>query len=389
MRVLCVIPAMAAPGGAERVMSFLIAHLSKQHSVTLLTFEGPDATSFYPLPKSVSCNRINSLGNRGLKRVWDIIKRPKLIRREVRRLVPDVVISFMDTTNIMALLGCQGLKIPVVISERVDPNEHRIGWLKTTARDRTYPFARLIVVQTRRIAGYFPAHLQPKIRIIANPVPAAPVTAQPDIPDSKGRKRAIAVGRLEAQKGFEQLIDAFALVADGRNDWDLAVIGEGPERPSLECQIRRYGLESRIKLMGRVPDIFRELAASHLMAFPSVYEGFPNALAEGLAAGLPAVGNLGVSGVDELIVNGRTGFLVDGREGPVGFARALTTLMDNAPCRARFGEAARRHVLRWSPDQIFDRWDEILAEATAARAMRPKTPMKASRAGYDQRPGGS
>jgi glycosyltransferase involved in cell wall biosynthesis len=107
------------------------------------------------------------------------------------------------------------------------------------------------------------------------------------------------------------------------------------------------------------------------MAFPSRNEGFPNALAEGLAVGLPAVGYKTVSGVEDLIIDGETGLLVDKKEEIVGLARALSTLMADAQLRVRLGKAARRHVGQWAPDRMFALWDEVLREAVAAPAKTP------------------
>lgn len=362
MRILCVIPTMG-PGGAERAMSHLVSHLSKRHAVTLLTFEKPDTASFYPLPDTVEYLRIDTLGGHTLRRFVRILSRPKMIRQAVRTLGPNLVISFMDTTNIMTVVGCLGLGIPIVVSERIDPSHHRIGWAKELARTYTYPLARFIVVPTTCVATYFPTSLQPKICIIGNPVPRAPLVAQPSVADMSGRKRVIAVGRCELQKGFDRLIDAFALIASDHDDWDLVIIGDGPERPRLQARVRRLGLGARIYLKGIVSDVFQELAASHLMAFPSRYEGFPNALAEGLAIGLPAVGHKGVSGVEDLIVDGATGLLVDQAEGIAGLARALSTLMGDADYRIKLGQEARRHVGQWAPGRMFALWEDMLTEA--------------------------
>jgi glycosyltransferase involved in cell wall biosynthesis len=367
MRVLCMIPAMAGPGGAERTMSYLVAHLAERHAVTLLTLERPDAPLFYPLPASVQQIRINTLGGRSIKRLWRVLSRYARIRREVLAFSPDVIVSFMDTMNIAALISCLGLGVPIVVSERNDPALHRIGRAKEVLRDRTYPLARLIVAQTRRVAGYFPPSLQPKFRIIANPVPAAPVSARPDQPNVEERLRIITVGRLEPHKGFDRLIDAFARIAFDRPDWDLAIIGEGPVRASLEARVRHHGLERRIHLPGVVKDVFRELASSHIMAFPSQYEGFPNALAEGLAAGLPAVGQSGVSGVEDLIIDGKTGVLVDPKGGSGAWATALSALMGDARRRAELGDAARKHVVQWAPDTILGLWEAGLVEAVGTQ----------------------
>lgn len=343
-------------------MSHLLSHLVERHSVTLLTFEAPDATPFYPIPKSVECLRIDRLGGNPFRRLLRILSRPRLLRRAVRTLAPDVVISFMDTTNITTLVSCVGLAVPVVISERIDPSMHDIGWLKETARRYTYSLARFIVTPTERVAAYFPASLRPKIRVIGNPIPLPKIKAKPS--DDIGRKRIVAVGRCEPQKGFDRLIDAFGLVAIDYPDWDLVIVGDGPQRSQLEEQGRQLGLSARILFKGVMPDVFTELAGSDLMAFPSRYEGFPNALAEGLAAGLPAVGYAGVSGVEELILHGKTGLLVEQDSGQSEFARALSALMADSPLRAKLGAAAQRHVGQWAPERIFATWEALLSEAT-------------------------
>jgi glycosyltransferase involved in cell wall biosynthesis len=359
------------PGGAERSMSYLVAHLAKCHAVTLLTFEKRDKASFYPIPTSVEVLRTDSFGGHGFQRVSQILSRAKLIQRTVKTLKPDVIVTFMVGINVTALVSCLGCGIPIVVSERIDPSGHDIGGVKRFARACTYPLARLIVVQTSRVASYFPLSLQRKIRIIGNAVPVAPVVAQPCVANSCGRKRIVAVGRCDPQKGFDRLIEAFASIASDYPKWDLVIVGDGPDRTGLRGRVRQLDLEARISLIGVVSDVYQELAASHLMAFPSRNEGFPNALAEGLAAGLPAVGYKTVSGVEDLIIDGETGLLVDKKEEIVGLARALSTLMADAQLRVRLGKAALRHVGQWAPDRMFALWDEVLREAVAAPAKTP------------------
>jgi len=359
------IPAMAGAGGAERAMSYLIAYLAERHAVALLTLEHPNARSFYPIPNSVHQIRVDKLGSRGVRRLVRVLSRPSCIRREVRAIAPDIIVSFMDTMNIAALIGCLGLGIPVVVAERNDPALHRIGWAKERLRDRVYSLARLVIAQTHRVASYFPSSLKPKIRIIANPVQAAPMLAHPDRPNPDGRLRVIGVGRFEPHKGFDRLINAFASIAEERKDWDLVIIGDGSERAMLEVLVQSCGLEGRVHLPGVVTDVYRELANSQLMAFPSQYEGFPNALAEGLAAGLPAIGYRGVSGVEDLIIDGKTGLLVKSEEGIAALSTGLSALMEDARWRRELGDAARKHVLQWAPNRVFRLWEEVLAEAAS------------------------
>ena len=231
MKILCIIGSMGAPGGAQRVLSYLVRHFSDRHQVILLTFENPSAGSFYPMPEGVKRVCLDRLGGNGFERLSKLFSRPKLIRKEVLHRKPDVIISFMDTTNVTTLLSCIGLRVPVIISERIDPSMHRIGCLKEMARSIAYPLAKIIVVPTKRVANYFPMRLQPKILVIPNPVPLPSLTARPGITSIEDCNRIVAVGRLEPQKGFDRLIEAFALVAGERPDWNLVVIGEGSERP--------------------------------------------------------------------------------------------------------------------------------------------------------------
>ena len=363
MRVLCMVPTMSGPGGAERIMSYLVAHLADRHDVTLLTLDRPDALSFYPLPDSVRHVGIDKLGGRGIRRLARVLSRPLRIRREMRAFDPDVVVSFMDTMNVTALISCVGLGVPVVVSERNDPALNRLSRLKETLRDRIYPLARRVVMQTNRAARYFPPGLQPKLKVIPNPVPPSSRRAEPDKTNAEGRWRVIAVGRLERQKGFDLLVEAFGRIAQERPEWDLVIFGEGPERAELEGSVARLDLGGRVQLPGIVTDLAAELAASHLMAFPSRYEGFPNALAEGLAVGLPAVGFRGVSGVEDLIVDGQTGLLANSEDGTAALAGALAALMSDAPRRRQLGEAARDHVTQWAPSRVLALWEDMLIEA--------------------------
>lgn len=355
------IPAMAGSGGAERTMSYLLEYLAGRHEVALLTLESPDAVSFFSLPSSVKLIHLNKLGGRGFKRLGRIVSRIWSIRQAVRTCAPDVVLSFMDTMNVAALVGCFHLDVPVVVSERNDPALHRIGRAKELLRDRVYHLAHTVVAQTERVAHYFMPRLQGKLCIIPNSVPRFTKCARPDQPDAEGRLRIVAVGRLEPHKRLDHLIRAFARIAQEHPNWDLHIIGEGRQRGQLENLVRLHRLGGRVKMPGVINDVARYLCACHLMAFPSRYEGFPNALAEGLALGLPAIGLRGVSGVEELIVDGKTGLLID--EGEEALAAALLALMRSGAVRLKAGNAARRHVRQWEPDRIFKMWDIVLKEA--------------------------
>ena len=206
---------------------------------------------------------------------------------------------------------------------------------------------------------------------LANPVPPASVQAQPDRAGQRGRWRIIGVGRLDLQKGYDLLIPAFAQLAARFPDWDLVVFGKGSEHASLQREIERHGLTDRFRLMAPTQSIGEELAAAHIFAFPSRYEGFPNALAEAMAAGLPAVAFQDVSGVEDLITHATSGLLCawgDGDSAAIAsLAENLALLMERGATRLELGLEARRRTQAFAPPRILGAWDDLIADVVAKR----------------------
>lgn len=358
MHICFCIPAMNG-GGAERTVSNLLSSLHDGGlRVTLLTYEAPSAVSAYPLPE-ISISRLDLLGGRGLLRITKVLARWRGIRRAIQRIDPDVVVSFMDTMNITVLVALRGSSKPVIISERVDPAHHSlVGW-KRLMRRLAYPSARHLVVQTQRVAQYFHWMDNDKLAVIPNPVHPNEKAATPDVPGDDGRFRVVAVGRLSTQKGFEELISVFADLSGSFPLWDLFIYGEGEERNALDEMVHSVGAEGRIFLPGWRPDIEQVYSSAHLMAFPSRYEGFPNALCEAAAAGLPLIGFAGVSGVEEIIVDGENGILIGDNDRIEGLRAALSTLMTDAHLRRSMGKQAGQNIGNWRPERIAGMWQSL------------------------------
>ncbi len=344
-------------------MSRIVSFLARRHEVRLLTWEADDVEPFYSVPAHIPYIRAGLVGGRGLTRVRRILLRFAVVRRHVREFRPHVVLSFMDTMNLTALVACLGIRVAIVIAERIDIAQHEVSRGVNFARRLLYPLASRTVVQTNRIAKHFRETMRCRIAVIPNPIEGMSLCAQPMIPNAHGRFRIVALGRLDYQKGFDLLIDAFARIARRHAFWDLVIFGDGQERETLLRQAEALGIAARVSFAGMTRDPETELAASHIMAFPSRYEGFPNALGEGLAAGLPAVGFGNVSGVEDLIVDGLTGFLINPGAGSEAFTNALERLVEDPDLRQRLGAAARVHVGRWASEMIFAQWESLLQRA--------------------------
>jgi glycosyltransferase involved in cell wall biosynthesis len=170
------------------------------------------------------------------------------------------------------------------------------------------------------------------------------------------------VGRLGFQKNYQVLLEAFARLAPNYPNWDLAIVGEGEHRAALEALMRMHGLEGRVTLPGTISSIGEWYASSHLFCLPSRWEGFPNALAEALAHGLPAVGFAECAGVRDLIVHGRAGLLAEGNGDPGTLAIALETAMRSGELRRSMGGEAVLTVQQFHPAKIFSQWEQLLLE---------------------------
>jgi glycosyltransferase involved in cell wall biosynthesis len=174
------------------------------------------------------------------------------------------------------------------------------------------------------------------------------------------------VGRLDLQKDFSTLVDAFARVANLRTDWDLRIIGEGALRSNLEQKIAHIGLEHRISLPGVIQDISSEYQRAQLFVISSRYESFSLSTAEALAHGLPVVGFIDCPAIGHLVSSGENGVLVDpGNDRSAALAAALLPLMTDAESRQRLA-AGCQAVGENDLDEILNQWETLLTACVAS-----------------------
>lgn len=359
IRVLFVLPSLGA-GGSERVVATLANHWAgKGRAVSIATFDGESDAPYYDLAPEVELKRLalpaapSSLAM-GLARSFQRILALRRLFFEER---PHVVVSFLTKTNILSLLAARGTGIPVIISERNNPYAQNFNALWRKMRALAYPWAYAFVTMTRGAADYYPERQRPRLAIIPNPV------ALPG--DLKRRPEAstiTAVGRLAAQKRFDVLIDAFALIAPRYPAWRLAIWGEGEERAVLERHRDRKGLGGSVAMPGVTKRAGEWIENADIFVLSSDYEGWPNALLEAMTAGLPAISTNCDFGPAEIVDHERTGLLV-----PRGDARALAValsrLIEDEALRMALGRNAREEMKRYRLDEIANRWDALVEDA--------------------------
>jgi len=349
-----------APGGSERVLARMANYWAgKGWRISLLTLDR-DAP-FYELEPSVNHIALGVTGHsrNAMVGILKNVRRIRELRRAIKALGPDAVVSFGDQTNVLTLLATGGLKTPVIVAERVDPRLYSIGWMWERLRRWTYPFADRIVVQTGEAAKYFGDRPRRRVSVVPNPV-VIPEGLLVEPARRRGHCRVIiAMGRLTKQKGFDLLLQAFARIAGEHPDWNLTIIGDGEMRPALESQRGSLGLQGRIEFTGIVKKPGAFFGSADVFVLSSRFEGFPNALCEAMACGLPAVSFDCPSGPAEIIRDGIDGILVP--DGDVGaLASAMDRLMSDEAERKRLASRASEVVSRFSLERIMGLWEELL-----------------------------
>ena len=372
-RLALVIHALSG-GGAERVLTNMANHWARRGiDVTLITLSAADSDVYQTAAsvRRVGLDMMRASGGFG-SAVINNLRRMRALRRALRDACPDFVISFTDQINVLTLAATLGMRLRIVICDRVDPRHHPLGRAWSMLRRRFYRRCFAAVVQTaavrdfvRPLVGRRPVYVIPNA-VSPDALQLAPDAGQPAGPDrdaGQGRPRClVGMGRLARQKGFDMLIDAFAALADRHPNWTLKIFGTGPLHDELQQQIARLNLTQRIHLAGWTDDRLAEFSRADLFVLSSRYEGFPNVLLDAMACGLPAVSFDCPSGPAEIIRDNVDGLLA-APEDAGGLADALHRLMADDSLRRRFALRAAEVVQRFGTAQFFARWEAVFEGA--------------------------
>lgn len=299
-RKICFVTPTLQMGGMERVVSLLSNHAAKNgYDVYIICLM--NKKSYYYLDDRVNVLEPAFEYKKGLLNKTKVFYHVSSCLFNVR---PSVVLSFSEVFNPLSIISAKLANVPVYISDRSNPKK-KLSFLTQRLRKFTYPLAKGIISQTElaKIISLNKGYNN-NITVIPNPLR--------EINDNIKRIKEpiiISVGRLVPTKNYKELIDIFFEIENEKN-WQLWILGDGPDRDDLQEHINKLKLNDRVTLFGAVKDVDSYLSKASIFAFPSISEGFPNALSEAIAYPLPCIAYDCPAGPADLIKNEENGFLI-------------------------------------------------------------------------------
>ena len=378
MKIIYCTHSTCNPGGMERVLYNKVKYLLEQMhlDVTVVTTDQHDRPPFYPFPENV---RMIDLGinysEDNIKGAFGKIcgylrkrrKHRKLLEELLKKEKADIVVSLYPSESSFIPDIKDGSKkvLEIHYCKFFRLQYGRKGLLGAIDRWRTWQDERIVrrfdkfVVLTNEDRGYW-GELQ-NICVIPN---AAMFVA--DRYSDVSNKRVIAVGRLDYQKGFDRLIQAWEIVyKSGKyNDWRLDIFGQGEWKEMLQGMIDERELNGSAFINKPTKNIGKEYAESAMLVMSSNYEGFPMVMIEAMACGLPVVAFDFKCGPKDIISDGENGLII--RNGDIkALAEVMLRLMEDTENRKRMSLNARKIVDTYYEKAVMDKWIGLFNNLTA------------------------
>lgn len=301
-----------------------------------------------------------------------IVQRVPKLCGYLQRRQPVALLSANHFANEVAILakGLTGVATRVVVSEHTSLSTElaRLPWksprhLIPAIMRASYPHADAVIAVSKGVAEDV-VNLtnlgEDSVSVVYNPIDFAMVRREAQAPVdhpwfAPGAADVIlAIGRLEEQKNFSLLLDAFQLVR-GQRDVRLLILGEGSKRIQLETKVIQMGLTEFVQLPGFLPNPFAYLGRARVLAMSSLWEGFGLVLIEALGLGTPVVATDCPSGPHEALSGGAYGELVPMND-PHAFAAALLKVLDG-----QTKSAPDEWLRQFGTDYVADKYLEVMS----------------------------
>lgn len=357
MKIVFVSPGMTF-GGAERVISILANIWCEMGHDVSIFITATNRPPVYKMDKKIKVEYFADFNENGVSH----IKLISAIRKFVTKEKTDCVISFMNDVCAYTIISLIGTGIPVLYSERNDPNKTNQGKVDRIYRKIVESGAKHIVFQTDGARNCYSKKIQNKSSIILNPVDLnkIPVRKKENINYSE----IVSVARLEPQKNQKLLIDAFNIVSKKHKDTILKIFGEGILKNKLQNRIDELGLTDRIFLMGAKSDVLEWIKESFCFVLSSDFEGLPNSLIEAMCMGMPCIStDCSPGGARELLGNDKGLVVPCGNQEKL--AEAIEMYLEKPEDALEYGRIAYEMRNKINCKVIAEKWIALIEEISS------------------------
>lgn len=384
-------------GSMERTVANLANFLTKiNHQVTILTFdENNNGAPVYPISHEVKSYNLELIESNSykqkfaersdikqhmpkvisgiisnisaIKRIFSVSKKEvPIVAQALKRISPDVVVSFQSHFHRYIVPAAKQAGIPVIASEHKPPmslyKEH------VSMVDRIVIFSCLKIAEKVRVllpefSEDYPANIRGKCVAIPNGIILKEMDHNEEGEHKEiTTKTIISVGESHMKKYYETLIHSFARIASDFPEWHLKIFGNVDRNSKLENLIVEYDLEDQIFLMGETDNMKERYENAEIYAMPSLFRGFSNVILEAISAGLPIVAvNDVTSNPVKVVEDGLSGVLVPTKGNNVkNLAGGLSMLMNDDALRKSMSEATVEKAAYFDMDKILKQWEELL-----------------------------
>ncbi len=334
---ICFVISNLRGGGAERVISVLSSHFADFYDTSLVYFE--QEKPFYELNPKINLISLKTPKNRILKILYKIFKIRKISAKH------DIIISFMDTTNILVLFSCAFSGKKIFISEH--SSYDAIGFKLGLLRRIFYPFSNGLSVLSKQDFEYF--NFVKNKAIIYNPFAFYKEFSEQE--NFNKENLIIFVGRLEDIKGCDIFLNALK-IADLK-DFRVEILGDGSKKNELESLAKNLNIN--VKFLGSIKEIQNFYRRAKIIVSSSKSEGLPNVLIESIFYKCLRVATP-TNGAKELINDGVDGFLSKDFS-PNELAKSIQKAIN---CDEKISQNAYKNIANFKLENIYQKWLDLI-----------------------------
>lgn len=356
MKNICfTICSLSNSGGTERVSSIVANALSKKYNVFFVSYI-KDGNVFFHLDKNIKVHYLlrNKLERKLRHFPWYVQRRYQhFLRKNMINIVIDVDILMAE----ISARACFDTGCKLISWDHFNYTYMQGSERKQNALTLIGKYASQLVVLTKADRQMYLENKEFAPEFITQIY--NPLSFMKENPMVHTGKKVLALGRFAYQKGFDNLLRAWAIVEQNMPDWTLEIVGDdGKDEAGLHELLRQLNLK-HVSLQLATKDVKSKYEEASIYALSSRFEGLPMVLLEATAMGLPIVAFDCKTGPNEIIEDGKTGFLVE-PENVEQFAEKLMILMKDDELRAEMGRKAFESSKRFTIDKIVSCWAELL-----------------------------